>query len=103
MEALNRWSVIECQIAIICACLPATRAMLASFFPGIVGVSTGEASAGQPNQYNGPSRSNLSMKVPLQKVNISKTVSYSVDYVGKSPKRSSNGFLQLNDRGSEGG
>ncbi|CBF78469.1 hypothetical protein AN7395.2 [Aspergillus nidulans FGSC A4] len=101
MEALNRWSVIECQIAIICACLPATRAMLASFSPGIVGESTGEASAGLQNQYNGPSRSNHSMKVPLQKVNISKTVSYSVDYVGKSPRRSSNGFLQLDDRGSE--
>ncbi|KAL4813305.1 hypothetical protein BDW67DRAFT_178028 [Aspergillus spinulosporus] len=101
MEALNRWSVIE--IAIICACLPTTRAMLASLYPGIVGVSTGEASAGQPNQYNGASRSNISMKAPQQKVNISKTVSYTVDYVGRSPRGSSNGFLQLDDRGSERG
>ncbi|KAL4746338.1 hypothetical protein BDW72DRAFT_197784 [Aspergillus terricola var. indicus] len=103
MEALNRWSVIECHIAIVCACLPATRAMLASFSPGIVGVSTGEVSAGQKNQYNGPSRSNISMKVPPHKVNIAKTVSYSVDYVGRSPRGSSNGFIQLSDRVSDKG
>lgn len=42
MEPLNHWSVIECQIAIVCACLPASRAVVAHFFPSVVGAGSSE-------------------------------------------------------------
>ncbi|KAL4893256.1 hypothetical protein BDV59DRAFT_201845 [Aspergillus ambiguus] len=103
MEALNRWSVIECQIAIICACLPASRAMLIRFFPRILGVSTGQASTGRPHQYKTPSEAELRSGPLTHKSGISKTVAYSVDYGSKSQRRVSNGFTRLPEVESDKG
>lgn len=97
MEALNRWSVIECQIAIICACLPATRAMLVRVCPGIFGAESGHASSGQMNQYKTRTGTGRGTNAAGGRSHISKTVSYSVDYSGKSPRESANGFIQLSE------
>ncbi|KAI9369169.1 hypothetical protein BJX61DRAFT_549774 [Aspergillus egyptiacus] len=97
MQALNRWSVIECQIAITCACLPATRPMLVRFFPNVLGASTGQASTGHPHKYREPSEAELRTGPLTHKSSISKTVSYSVDYGSKSQRRLSNGFTPLTE------
>ena len=84
MESLNHWSVIECQIAIICACLPAFRAVAAHFFPAVVGAdSSGHASSATPYAYS----NNRSVSQ-----SGGKTVSYAV---GGKAKRDS--FIPLHD------
>ncbi|KAI9930708.1 hypothetical protein MW887_011464 [Aspergillus wentii] len=37
---LIHWSVIECQVAVMCACLPASRALFEFFFPGLLAGSS---------------------------------------------------------------
>ncbi|XHG00908.1 hypothetical protein AWENTII_004321 [Aspergillus wentii] len=98
MEALNHWSVIECQIAIVCACLPTTRAMLVRFFPSVLGLSTEQA---LPYTNAGSSRggANGSRQVG-EKSQISKRVSYAVDY-GTKQKRDSGKFIQLVEVGAD--
>lgn len=94
MEALNRWSVIECQIAVICACLPATRALIVCFCPGVLSISSGQS---HPYRTTSSSRVAAGLSRPGGNSHISKTVSYSVDY-GTEPQES---FKQFNPtRGS---
>lgn len=98
MEALNHWSVIECQIAIVCACLPTTRAFIVRFFPGVLGVPSGQA---HPYRTTGSSKVAVGSSRPGGNSHISKTVSYSVDYGTKPQRRASNSFIQLVETGSE--
>ncbi|XHF96661.1 hypothetical protein AWENTII_000282 [Aspergillus wentii] len=92
MEAIVHWSVIECQIAIICACLPASRAVMVRLAPGLLGQSTDPS-----NRYKNTGSSGHGAG---SRQNISKRVSYSVDYMGNGkPQRSS--FVQLKDMGSD--
>ncbi|KAL4804535.1 hypothetical protein BDV18DRAFT_32516 [Aspergillus unguis] len=49
-----QWSAIECNVALICACLPATRAFLSKLIPRIF--SSGKSKNTSANLY-GPSRS----------------------------------------------
>ncbi|KAK2841687.1 hypothetical protein FQN49_006010 [Arthroderma sp. PD_2] len=86
MAPLNYWSMIECQFAIICACLPATRALLIHFVPALLGQATENASNKPMNSPSGPSKEQFSNSATLVegKGFISKTVTYSVDTTMKS-------------------
>lgn len=103
MEPLNHWSVIECQIAIICACLPTTRALLVRAIPD---KTTNNSSTSRPYPTGASSRTaavsafaGSSSQGEKEKGKISKTVSYSVDIGSKTKalKRESDGFIQLKD------
>ncbi|KAL1867219.1 hypothetical protein Plec18167_008760 [Paecilomyces lecythidis] len=90
MQALNHWSVIECQVAIICACLPTTRAFISHIFPGVLQFTTGHVSSDQSQ----PCRPRETRRY-TEVSRISKTISYTVNY---SDKRSeSTDSLQLVD------
>lgn len=105
MQALNYWSTIECQIAITCACLPTTRAMLVHFLPRMFGVATEEDSRGQPYAYRGgastPSAGTAYVK---DKCHISKTMTVSVDYSSRAHRpqhRHSGSFVHLVEMDTE--
>jgi hypothetical protein len=48
------WSIIECQVGIICSCMPSIRLGLARLFPKILG-STRDAASAQTYGATGPS------------------------------------------------
>ncbi|KAJ5242950.1 uncharacterized protein N7469_001277 [Penicillium citrinum] len=90
------WSVIECQISILCACLPASRALLARWFPALLGGSSARTygrtygSAAPENRNNGTKNG--------QNSTINKSVSYSVNYTARSQNDDSNSDVELVDR-----
>ncbi|BCR90981.1 CFEM domain-containing protein [Aspergillus chevalieri] len=105
LEPLIHWSAIECQIAIICACLPASRALVAHIIPGTDTTHDSSAAYRYPNATGASSRAAAvsafvtSGTGEKEKGQISKTMSYSVD-IGtraKQLKRESDGFIQLKD------
>ncbi|OGM49810.1 integral membrane protein [Aspergillus bombycis] len=85
LQPINVWSVIECQIAVVCACLPAARAVLVRFFPGLMGGSVGESDARKATR---PSASGTSGK-------ISQTMTYTVEYSRRAQERASNSAVNL--------
>ncbi|KAJ9385535.1 hypothetical protein DTO063F5_4128 [Paecilomyces variotii] len=85
MQALNHWSVIECQVAIICACLPATRVFIAHIFPGVFQFTTGHVSSYQSQPCRPRQTRHLN-----ETSRISQKISYTVDYSDeRSESRSS--------------
>ncbi|KAE8355451.1 hypothetical protein BDV28DRAFT_163073 [Aspergillus coremiiformis] len=84
------WSVIESQVAIICACLPSFRALLNHFFPGVFSGSSRRTYASGPSNLYAKPQSNGQSR-------ISKSVSYSVQYTSPSQRDYSNSFVQLVD------
>lgn len=105
MEPLIHWSAIECQIAIICACLPASRALFAHLLPSTDTTHGSSAAYPYPTATGASSRAAAASAFvrsgtgEKEKGQISKTVSYSVD-IGTKPrqfKRESDGFIQLKD------
>ncbi|KAK2819980.1 hypothetical protein FQN49_007840, partial [Arthroderma sp. PD_2] len=89
MEPLIYWSMIECQIAVVCACLPATRVLLLHFAPGVLGQPTENKSS----KRWGTSRSDTASKENITSNSassaergdyISKTVTYSVNTTSRS-------------------
>ncbi|KAB8239076.1 hypothetical protein ETB97_002072 [Aspergillus alliaceus] len=86
---LIHWSVIETQVAIVCACLPSSRALLNHFFPGIFKGSTRRTYATGPSNWYARGQSNGQSK-------ISKSVSYTVQYTS-SQRDDSNSLVQLVD------
>jgi hypothetical protein len=91
LQPIVHWSVIEVSIAVLCACLPTGRAMLAHFFPSLLGGSS-DKSYPQPTN---PSARGLGASRQGQRSQIAKTMSYSVDYQTKPQKRDSNSFVRL--------
>ena len=91
LQPINHWSVIECHIAILCACLPMCRAMLARLFPGVLGGS-GEQST-HPEEPSG--RAGWGPSRPTGQRSIAKTMSYSVDYSARPQNRASTSLVQL--------
>lgn len=94
MEPLNYWSVIECQVAIICACLPATRAIIVHYVPGILG-QTNDTATRQDGYNSSNARSQRKSAFNTKWDSISKTVSYSVNTTMPPPAGSSESFVQL--------
>ncbi|RHZ61812.1 uncharacterized protein CDV56_107452 [Aspergillus thermomutatus] len=92
LQPIVHWSVIEVSIAVLCACLPTGRAMLAHLFPGLLGASSGQ-SYPQPTTPSG--REGLGPSRQAGRSQIAKTMSYSVDYQTKPQKRDSNSFVRL--------
>ncbi|KAJ5204011.1 uncharacterized protein N7498_004890 [Penicillium cinerascens] len=95
MEPLNYWSVIECQVAIICACLPATRAFIVHYIPGMLGQSENASSSGGAHTSSNPRSKTISAVHPGNLGFISKTVSYRVDSTGRSSQSASDSFVKL--------
>ncbi|KAE8148881.1 hypothetical protein BDV25DRAFT_141368 [Aspergillus avenaceus] len=92
LQPIVHWSVLETQIAVMCACLPTFRAMLVHLFPKVLGNTSDQSYYAQRNTPSG--RPVFASQQPISKSHINKTVSYSVDYGGnKRPQRSS--FVQL--------
>ncbi|KAE8377592.1 hypothetical protein BDV26DRAFT_304881 [Aspergillus bertholletiae] len=90
---LIHWSVIESQVAIICACLPSSRALVNHFFPGILSGSTRRTYATGPSNWYAKAQSNGQSK-------INKSVSYTVQYSTSSQRddsHDSNSVVQLVD------
>ncbi|KAF7595557.1 hypothetical protein BBP40_005592 [Aspergillus hancockii] len=88
---LIHWSVIETQVAIICACLPSTRALLNHWFPGIFSGSTRKTYGTGPSNWYGRQQSNGQSK-------INKSVTYTVQYTSTSQRGDdANSEVQLVD------
>ncbi|KAE8151794.1 hypothetical protein BDV25DRAFT_138508 [Aspergillus avenaceus] len=88
LQPINVWSVVECQIAVVCACLPAARALLLHFFPGMMGGSGRDSDARRATH-------TIASSVPKGRGKISQTVSYSVDYSRRPQDRASNSAIHL--------
>ncbi|PYH95634.1 integral membrane protein [Aspergillus ellipticus CBS 707.79] len=76
LEPLIHWSIIESQIAILTTCLPAARAFLSNFVPGM----SGSADRRTRNTYDHAQSGGNSK--------ISKSVNISVDYTTRSARDS---------------
>lgn len=92
LAPVNHWSTIECQIAVVCACLPMCRAMLAHFFPRLVSESKAESYQHGTAKTSQAPRSGHR----LGDSHISKTVSYTVDY-SSNPETRSDSLVHLVD------
>lgn len=92
MAPICYWSVIEFQIAIVCACLPTFRAVVAHFCPGLLG---GSSAQGSGRYYYGHGRGAHSQNMRLggESGLQGKTMAYVVG--GSGPKRDR--FIPLND------
>lgn len=97
MEPLNHWSVIECQIAIVCACLPATRAFLANFLPGLFGHPDESGRGGQtyPIKAWRSTRDAAMTHSVSERGHISKRMSYSVDTSPRKQPDASDSWVHL--------
>ncbi|KAJ5127697.1 hypothetical protein N7448_008476 [Penicillium atrosanguineum] len=82
------WSVIECQISVMCACLPASRALLGRWFPEIMGGSSRRTYASGPEYFNTDGYARQDSK-------INKSVSYTVNYGDRSEHGDSNSDVEL--------
>ncbi|KAE8376655.1 hypothetical protein BDV26DRAFT_231244 [Aspergillus bertholletiae] len=78
LQPIVHWSVIEVQIAVMCACLPTFRAMLVHVFPKVLGNSSDKSYYAHRNTPSKPPT--FGSTQPLSKSHINKTVSYSIDY-----------------------
>ncbi|KAF4766782.1 hypothetical protein HAV15_010418 [Penicillium sp. str.  len=74
---LMHWSVIESQISVMCACLPAFRALIGRWFPRFLGGSSNRTEPSNMAEYYN--------KMPTANSNINKSVTYSVNYETRSP------------------
>ncbi|KAJ5356727.1 hypothetical protein N7517_011336 [Penicillium concentricum] len=77
---LMHWSVIECQISVMCACLPAFRAIIGRWFPQLLG--------GSSNRTKQPYTAEYYHQKSKASGNINKSVTYSVNYESRSPTSS---------------
>ncbi|KAG2417077.1 hypothetical protein HFD88_008295 [Aspergillus terreus] len=94
LQPIVHWSVIEVQIAVLCACLPTTRAMLVHLFPGIIGGSAG-TSYPQPTTPSGRGAFANSRPTGAPKSGIVKTVAHSVDYGTRPQHGDTDSFVRL--------
>ncbi|KAE8152990.1 hypothetical protein BDV25DRAFT_137393 [Aspergillus avenaceus] len=85
---LIHWSVIESNVAVLCACLPASRALINHFFPGIFRGSTRRTYATGPSNWYTKGQSQGQSK-------ISKSVSYTVQYSSSSRRDDQNSMVEL--------
>lgn len=76
---LIHWSVIEVQISVMCACLPAFRALVGRYFPSLIGSARRTYASHTMEGYNRHTEGNS---------NINKSVSYSVNYTSRSENNS---------------
>ncbi|KAJ5607763.1 hypothetical protein N7537_004382 [Penicillium hordei] len=88
---LMHWSVIESQISVMCACLPAFRALLGRWFPRFLG--------GSSNRTNPSNMAEYYNKMPTGNSNINKSVTYSVNYESRSPANSDVELVDMPKRG----
>ncbi|KAJ6124332.1 hypothetical protein N7471_011649 [Penicillium samsonianum] len=77
---LMHWSVIESQISVMCACLPAFRAIVLRWFPRFLGGSSNRTNASHTAEYYN--------KKSTASGNINKSMTYSVNYESRSPTSS---------------
>ncbi|KAJ5456366.1 hypothetical protein N7530_011640 [Penicillium desertorum] len=77
---LMHWSVIECQISVMCACLPASRALIGRWCPGLLGGSSYRKTESHAAEYY--------HKKSTGSVNINKSVTYTVNYESRSATHS---------------
>lgn len=82
------WSVIECQISVMCACLPASRALIGRWFPGFMGGSSRRTYASGPEYFNTDGYARQDSK-------INKSVTYTVNYGDRSEQGDSNSDVEL--------
>ncbi|RMJ21968.1 integral membrane protein [Aspergillus sp. HF37] len=82
------WSTIECQVTIVCACLPMTRAVGNRLFPRLIGATTNDSS--YPYKATPSGRGGLGGASSGSGNHIAKTVSYSVNYTSSAVRRGSN-------------
>ncbi|KAL1856703.1 hypothetical protein Plec18170_003674 [Paecilomyces lecythidis] len=95
LQPIVYWSVVETHIAVICACLPTLRAMLVHLFPKLF-PNAGDNSTAHKNTPSGRATFASSSQA-LNKSQINKTVSYTVDYDDDSKKKRPHrhSFVQL--------
>lgn len=113
MEGLHYWSLIECDLSVICACIPDLRVFLIGLFPNLfrsAAKTTPSSSKGATYTFGGsgmPSRSNnnnnMNNNSRSNKNNISMTTSYAVEYSTKSHSEDEESFVQLVDLDSHFG
>ncbi|KAG0157233.1 Extracellular membrane protein, CFEM domain [Penicillium digitatum] len=84
---LMHWSVIEAQISVMCACLPAFRALVGRWFPRFLGGSTNRTDPSNMAEYYN--------KMPS---NINKSITYSVNYEARSTGNSDVELVEMDPK-----
>ncbi|KAJ5884764.1 hypothetical protein N7495_009274 [Penicillium taxi] len=75
-----QWSIIETQIAVLCACLPSSRAIAGRYFPASIGGTSKPTYPSHGVEYSG----STSRTAPGTNVDINKSITYSVSYSSHS-------------------
>lgn len=91
LQPIVHWSVIEVQIAVLCACLPATRALIGHFMPELISVygkKSYATNAAPLSSHAYPPGSNA-------KGEIAKTMTYSVNYTSRAQRNDSGSSVEL--------
>ncbi|KAH8434885.1 CFEM domain-containing protein [Aspergillus melleus] len=91
LQPIVHWSVIEVQIAVLCACLPATRALVGHFMPDLVSVYGKKSYA----THGAPLSSNAYPPASNAKGEIAKTMTYSVNYTSRAQRDDSGSSVEL--------
>lgn len=87
---LIHWTVIESQISVMCACLPAFRAIAGRWFPQFLGGTTYRTNQAYTADYYN------NMSTASSKIN--KSVTYSVNYESRSATHSDVELLDIDSR-----
>ncbi|KAJ5171161.1 uncharacterized protein N7500_003944 [Penicillium coprophilum] len=87
---LIHWTVIESQISVMCACLPAFRAIAGRWFPQFLGGTT--------YRTNQPYTADYYNNMSTASSKINKSVTYSVNYESRSATHSDVELLDIDSR-----
>jgi hypothetical protein len=83
------WSIIECQVGIICACMPSIRLGLARLFPKILGSTRGSGSKQYEVKSGGHDESGLNAN------SIAVHTSFRISHARKPQTNDEGSFVQL--------
>ncbi|KAJ5787621.1 hypothetical protein N7457_002611 [Penicillium paradoxum] len=88
---LIHWTVIESEISIMCACLPAFRALIGRYFPKLLGGSGYRTNSSRAQEY-------FHQKSTESESRINKSVTYSVNYEPQLPTGSDLELLSMDSK-----
>ena len=71
---MSLWSIVEVNVGVICACMPALRQLLGRVFPKILGSRLREGSSTEASSRSGPRKPNVLQKRRSDKVDVGQGV-----------------------------
>lgn len=101
--AVSRWSTVEINVGIICACMPSLRVLLVRLFPKLLGTSQHSDNRYYVNQSHTHRGGNISVNRPGKSVNSSQhdgsgvAINYSQTYTVQWGEHDETKLIQMGD------